>query len=195
MVIRDRNHASIVSWSLGNESGYGAHHDSAAAWIRHFEPSRPIHYCEATRDCWTGPHPDRPSWRNVPNTGVAGTDIIAPMYPPIATIYDWSETLTEDARPLIICEYSHAMGNSNGCLKEYWDAFRSCPGSQGGFIWDWIDQGLVKHDENGVKYWGYGGDFADEVNDANFCINGLVYPDRTPHPGMEEVRWCQRPLQ
>ena len=93
-----------------------------------------------------------------------------------------------ERRPLILCEYSHAMGNSNGGLSEYWAAFRSHRSMQGGFIWDWADQGLLQTTPDGSRRWAYGGDFGDEPNDKQFCINGLVFPDRSPHPAMEEVR-------
>ena len=85
-----------------------------------------------------------------------------------------------------MCEYSHAMGNSNGSLKDYWDLIESQPGLQGGFIWDWVDQGYLEHDADGRAYYGFGGDYGDFPNDANFCCNGVVWPDRTPHPGIWE---------
>ncbi len=91
-------------------------------------------------------------------------------------------------RPLNMCEYSHAMGNSNGSLADYWDAIETHHWWLGGFIWDWVDQGLRKKDEEGKAYWAYGGDFGDEPNDANFCCNGLVWPECTPHPAMHEFK-------
>ena len=93
-----------------------------------------------------------------------------------------------------MCEYGHSMGNAVGNLKEYWEAFEGYHGLQGGFIWDWIDQGISKVDENGGEYWAYGGDFGDTVNDRNFCINGLVFPDRTPHPAMLEYEKIVQPV-
>ena len=99
-----------------------------------------------------------------------------------------------EPRPLILCEYSHAMGNSNGGLADYWAAFRTHRSMQGGFIWDWADQGLLQAMPDGTRRWAYGGDFGDEPNDKQFCINGLVFPDRSPHPAMEEARHVQRPL-
>jgi beta-galactosidase len=93
-----------------------------------------------------------------------------------------------------MCEYAHAMGNSCGNLKEYWDAIESHHGLQGGFIWDWMDQGIVKTDERGREYWAYGGDFGDQPNDRNFCINGLVWPDRTPHPALHEFKKLVQPV-
>jgi beta-galactosidase len=116
------------------------------------------------------------------------TDVVCPMYPPIDSIVNWAQTST-DPRPMILCEYSHAMGNSNGNFQEYWDIIRSSPHMQGGFIWDWVDQGLLASDY-GTPYFAYGGDLGGYQlqNDENFCANGLVAADRTPHPGLLEVK-------
>ncbi|TVR72639.1 MAG: DUF4981 domain-containing protein [Spirochaetaceae bacterium] len=183
MVLRDRNHPSVILWSLGNESGYGPSQDALAGWIRHADPTRPLHYEGAIRAEWgQGPYEF--------GRGRTATDIIAPMYTPVEEIVAWAESDAgrADPRPLIMCEYSHAMGNSNGGLEDYVRAFRSVPGLQGGFIWDWVDQGLLEESPRGGRYWAYGGDYGDEPNDQDFCINGLVWPDRTPHPAMWEVR-------
>ena len=101
----------------------------------------------------------------------------------------------EENRPIILCEYAHAMGNSLGNFGDYWDVFRSEPRLQGGFTWDWVDQGLDLNTEDGIHYWGYGGDFGDVINDRQFCINGLVFPDLTPHPTIEEARYEQQPFR
>lgn len=188
MVLRDFNHPSIIMWSLGNESGYGANHDAAAGWVRHQDPSRPLHYEGAVRAEWGQDYYEY--WR-----GRSATDIIAPMYAPVQEIVAWaqSEEGRADPRPLILCEYSHAMGNSNGGLEDYVAAFAQQEGLQGGFIWDWVDQGLTRTAENGRKYWAYGGDFGDEPNDRDFCLNGLVWPDRTPHPAMWEYKKLLQP--
>ena len=190
MVERDKNHPCVLMWSLGNESGYGVNHDAAAGWIRGFDPSRLVHYEGAVRGTWS----DSYGWSGSPKQaghGSLSSDIICPMYPQVKSLGEFSEDDFPETRPLIMCEYSHSMGNSNGCLREYWDAIESRPGLQGGFIWDWVDQGLTKTDEKGVKYWAYGGDFGEQRHDANFCINGLVWPDRTPHPGAAtEVKYC-----
>jgi beta-galactosidase len=180
MVQRDRNHPSIVMWSLGNESGYGANHDAMAAWMRREDPSRPIHYEGGIR--WN-------RWAE----GRAITDVVNPMYPSVDAIVEWAKTTTDD-RPLIMCEYAHAMGNSSGNLKEYWEAIETHRGLQGGFIWDWVDQGIRRTDARGRTYWAYGGDFGDTPNDRNFCLNGMIAPDRTPHPAMYEFKKLAQPV-
>ncbi|PCJ59685.1 MAG: beta-galactosidase [Planctomycetota bacterium] len=183
MVKRDKNHPSIIFWSLGNESGYGSNHESMAGWIKRYDDSRPLHYEGAVN---FGP------WEGTVN---ASTDVVCPMYASVADIIDFSKRKV-GIRPLILCEYSHAMGNSNGDFKAYWDAFRKYDGLQGGFIWDWKDQGLLQKDSKGKSYWAYGGDFGDQPNDANFCINGIVSPDLTPHPAaVSEIFKCQQSFQ
>lgn len=180
MVLRDRNHPSVIGWSLGNESGYGPSHDALAGWIRATDDSRPLHYEGAIRPDWA--------------TGRAASDIVCPMYPSIAQIVEWAETTTDD-RPLIMCEYAHAMGNSCGSLADYWEAIRGHDGLQGGFVWELIDHGILKSTEDGRDYWAYGGDFGDEPNDGNFCCDGLVWPDRTPHPAMHECKAVFAPVR
>jgi len=117
------------------------------------------------------------------------TDIVAPMYPWMNRMREYSNNPTK-TRPYIMCEYSHAMGNSNGNFKTYWDIIRGSNNMQGGCIWDWVDQGLLTKDEIGRSYWGYGGDFGSQnfTNDENFCANGLVAADRSTHPGIYEVK-------
>jgi beta-galactosidase len=185
MVERDKNHPSIILWSLGNESGYGPNHDAMAGWIRGRDKSRPLHYEGAISINQSGL-----TWES----GERATDIVCPMYPSIESIVEWAKK-KKGNRPLIMCEYSHAMGNSNGSLADYWDAIEENHGLQGGFIWDWVDQGLRKTDAAGADYWAYGGDFGDEPNDANFCCNGLVWPDRTPHPAMYEFKKVAQPVR
>lgn len=185
MVIRDKNHPSIIFWSLGNESGYGPNHDAAAGWIRGFDRSRLLHYEGAS------PAHDRIFW----NAGRHATDVVCPMYWPIEMLRKYAVE-SKDERPLILCEYSHAMGNSNGSLCDYWALFEKYRhrGLQGGYIWEWVDHGIRQETTDGRAYWAYGGDFGDVPNDANFCCDGLVWPDRTPHPGMYEMKYLHQPV-
>ncbi len=187
MVNRDYNHASIIIWSLGNESGYGRNHDAMYQWVKKTDPDRPVQYEGGGAD-------------------TEATDIICPMYArtdsdmeapfehPKFGIIKWSKQPNEN-RPIILCEYAHAMGNSLGNFSDYWDAFRAYPRLQGGFIWDWVDQGLEAPGEDGKIAWAYGGDFGDEINDRQFCINGLVFPDRSIHPTLLEAKRMQQPFQ
>ena len=188
MVQRTKNHASVILWSLGNESGIGANHHALAAWIRHTDPTRPLHY-EGAISRWMGE-----AWER----GHAVTDLVCPMYPTVDEIEEYGENADDNPlwnRPLVMCEYAHSMGNSTGNLQEYWDAIRTHRGLQGGFIWDWVDQGLRRVDESGVDYWAYGGDFDEAVHDSNFNINGLVWPDRTPHPALWEYKKILQPIR
>lgn len=169
LVERDKNHPSVIVWSLGNEAGNGENFKDAYRWIKGRDNTRPVQF-EQADETWN-------------------TDIVCPMYPSIDYMKEYASRKNAD-RPFIMCEYAHAMGNSTGNFQEYFDIIRSSPQMQGGFIWDWVDQGFLRTDENGHKYWAYGGDFGAQHydNDDNFCINGLVNPDRTPHPGLYEVK-------
>ena len=171
MVERDKNHPSVIFWSLGNETGCGPNHAAMAAWIKDYDPTRPIHY-EGAQGKPTDPY---------------YVDMLSRMYARIPEIIRLA-TDPADNRPMVLCEYAHAMGNSVGNLKEYWDAIRSHDRLIGGFIWDWADQGLGKVSADGKKFWAYGGDFGDKPNDGNFCCNGLVQPDRKPNPSLYEVK-------
>jgi beta-galactosidase len=184
MVMRDKNHPCILMWSLGNESGHGANHDAMAGWMRKYDPSRLIHYEGAISRGQS-----KADW----DDGHLATDIICPMYSQIHEMIEWVTT-SDDSRPLILCEYSHAMGNSNGCLREYFEAFEKYHGLQGGYIWEWVDHGLRETTEDGRTYWAYGGDYGDKPNDANFIADGMVWPDRTPHPGLYEFKKLAQPF-
>ena len=181
MVQRDRNHPSVIVWSLGNESGYGTNTDAEAGWIRSADPTRPLHYEDAIRvEGWV-------------DGGRHATDIVCPMYPEIADISEYGQSGLGD-RPLILCEYSHAMGNSNGSLGDYWDAITSTPGLQGGFIWEWKDHGLRQQLPDGATRLAYGGQFGEDPHDCNFVADGLMSADLEPHPAMKEVAWVHRPV-
>jgi beta-galactosidase len=173
MVERDKNHPSVIVWSLGNETGLGENHYAMEAMIRQRDPSRPIHYED---------HLDR----NGPERRPSRFDIISDMYASPETMIEYHEA--DPTRPVILCEYVHAMGNSVGGLQDYWDVINAHPRMQGAFVWDWVDQGLAKYTDSGQKYWAYGGDFGDQPNDGSFCLNGLVYPDRRASPALQEIK-------
>ena len=168
MYERDKNYTSIVTWSLGNEAGNGENFFATYDYLKENDPSRPVQYEGATK--------------------YENTDIQAPMYARIPQLIEYAET--DPGRPLILCEYAHAMGNSVGNLQDYWDVIEKYDVLQGGFIWDWVDQGLNATTPDGEFFYGYGGDFGaqDIQNDRNFCLNGLVNPDRSPHPSIYEVK-------
>ena len=168
MVERDKNHTSIIIWSLGNESGYGEHFETLYHWTKKRDIRRPVQYEGGGRESMT--------------------DIYCPMY---KRIWNLREHVNERRpMPLILCEYAHAMGNSVGNLKDYWDLIYKYDQLQGGFIWDWIDQVFAIKDDKGNPIWGYGGDmgFVGVKNDSNFCANGLIAADRTLHPHIWEVK-------
>jgi beta-galactosidase len=169
MIERDKNHPCIVTWSLGNEAGKGQNFAKAYRWAKERDPSRPVQYEQA----WREPY----------------TDIVAPMYHLIGQLEAYCK-LDNENRPLIMCEYSHSMNNSTGNLQDYWDVIEAHPQLQGGFIWDWMDQGLLQHNSKGESYWAYGGDFGPEgaPSDGTFCLNGVTFPDHTPKPALWEVK-------
>jgi beta-galactosidase len=173
MVERDKNHPSVIIWSMGNEAGDGHNFLNGYKWIKGRDVTRPVQYERAEKST---------------NAPERHTDIWGNMYASIEEIEAYARDSRND-RPMIMVEYAHAMGNSTGNLQDYWDVIEKYPKLQGGFIWDWVDEGLLKTNENGEKYWAYGGDYGDEgmPSDGNFCLNGLVWPDRTPHPGLYEV--------
>jgi len=176
MYERNKNHPSIAIWSLGNEAGNGYNFYQTYLYLKNKETSpmgmnRPVNY---ERALW--------EWN---------TDMYVPQYPDVAWLEEVGREGTD--RPIVPSEYSHAMGNSNGNLAAQWDAIYKYPNLQGGYIWDWVDQGLDQVDENGRHYWAYGGDFGvDAPSDGNFLCNGIVAPDRTPHPAMAEVKYAHQ---
>jgi len=168
MVERDKNHPSVITWSLGNEAGDGSNFVEIYKWIKGRDSSRPVQY-------------EMADFRD-------HTDIVCPMYARIHVLETYTSSWRD--RPLILCEYAHAMGNSVGNLADYWNVIYAHKQLQGGFIWDWVDQGILKKDENNQEYFAYGGDFGPpgKPSGGNFCINGLVNPNREPHPSLWEVK-------
>lgn len=176
LVERDKNRPSVIIWSVGNESANGDNFIAAYEWIKQRDASRPVQYEQAQE--------------------FSNTDIVCPMYPTMEYMREYAarENVT---RPFIMCEYAHSMGNSTGNFQEYFDVIRSSPHMQGGYIWDWVDQGLDAYEADGRHYWAYGGDFnaQEYTNDENFCCNGVILPDRTPHPALKEVKKVYQDLQ
>ena len=169
MVERDKNHPSVILWSMGNESSDGEVYGEMYEWIKRRDRTRFVQLEQG----YGGPH----------------TDIVCPMYPPMGEFRRYAER-TDMRKPYILCEFAHAMGNSTGNFREYFDIMEGHPHMQGGFIWDWVDQGIDATGRDGRHYWGYGGDFGAWMypHDENFCCNGVVSADRTPHPGLNEVK-------
>jgi beta-galactosidase len=176
MYERDKNFTSVIIWSLGNECGNGNVFKEAYGWLKKTDTTRPIMFEQAGEE--------------------ENTDIVAPMYPSIHYMRSYAND-SNKKRPYIMCEYSHAMGNSNGNFSTYWQIIRHGKNMQGGCIWDWVDQGILTKDENGRKYWAYGGDLGSHYlyNDENFCANGLVAANRTPHPALNEVKKIYQNIQ
>jgi beta-galactosidase len=195
MAERDKNHPSIVMWSMGNEAGYGPNFAAISAWLRDFDPTRPIHY-EGAQGKPTDPKT---------------VDVISRFYPRLMEPYlesnpdvespenaRWERLLEiasdpADDRPVLTSEFAHAMGNALGNFKEYWDEIYWHPRMLGGFIWEWVDQGLTKTAPDGTKFTAYGGDFGDKPNHGNFSIKGLVFANRAPQPKYWEVKKVYQP--
>ena len=187
MVERDKNHPCVIMWSLGNEAGTGANLAAMAAWIRQRDGSRLIHYEGDHENC-------------------SYTDVYSRMYaglPEVAAIGHRQEAGTADPAhdahrrglPFLLCEYAHAMGNGPGGLRDYQELFEAHPRLAGGFVWEWIDHGIARTADDGTPYYAYGGDFGEEVHDGNFVIDGLVFPDRTPSPGLGEFKKAVEPVR
>lgn len=174
MFHRDKNHPSIIIWSLGNEAGHGQIFEKTYQWLKENDGTRPVQYEPAETKGYT--------------------DIFCPMYPPIEKLVAYAET--NPLRPAIMIEYCHAMGNSVGNLQDYWDAIEAYPALQGGFIWDWVDQSLEYTNKKGIKYFAYGHDYHPDLpTDGNFLNNGLVNPFREPHPHLLEVKKVYEPVK
>ena len=186
MVLRDRSHACIFGWSTCNESGNGENHEAQIAAMRALDGSRIIHHEGEGKNPWAQVVSSLHGGRLDQN------ELWNPMYPHPDVLKEYSACGPE--RPAILSEYAHAMGNSSGSLCDYWDLFYSLPGLQGGFIWDWIDQGLLGK-KNGRNVLCYGGDFGEELHDFDFCCNGMLAADGRPHPGMYEFRHLVQPVK
>jgi len=180
MIARDKNHPSIIIWSLGNESGYGDNHDAMAEWIRSeaWDDTRPIHYEGSV---------------HVPDRSPKASDLHSTMYPSVAEVIAEGQR-EDDPRPYFMCEYAHAMGNGPGSFKEYWEAIRARERLIGGCVWEWADHGIRQHTSSGEEWFAYGGDFNDYPNDGNFCIDGLLSPDRESHPSALEMKKVYEPV-
>ena len=173
MLERNKNHPSVIVWSIGNESGYGENIEACSTYLRRRDPSRPVNYYHAgTRDC---------------------VDIVGMHYPELGKVREMLETETS-GRPILLEEFEHSMGNGTGNMAEYAALWESEKRLIGGFIWDWIDQGLVKTGPDGREFFAYGGDFGDEPNDGKFCHNGILTPDRNPKAAMTDLKFVFRPF-
>ncbi|KAK0630279.1 glycoside hydrolase family 2 protein [Bombardia bombarda] len=180
MVQRDKNHASIVIWSLGNEAFYGQNHKAMYDYAKEVDPGRLVHY--------------------EGDVHAASADMFSYMYPSVDKLIELAKTEGVDAdgsfeKPIILCEYAHAMGNGPGWLQDYEEAFRTYPRLQGGFIWEWANHGLWKEDADGKSYYAYGGDFGDTPNDATFVLDGLLYSTHKPTPGLRELKKVIQPVR
>ena len=184
MVERDRNHPSVIFWSLGNESGVGPNFEAAAKWVRAHDKTRLINFLGYSMSGWR--HPTN-----------AYVDIFAPMYDDVEKLADYA-TRPEFTQPLILCEYAHSMGNSLGDFQGYWDTFRKYPKLQGGFVWDWVDQTMILKDKQGRPYWGQGLDYDPDPKDAGLhgddspVGDGVIQSDRTPIPNITRWRMSSR---
>lgn len=172
MVEPRKNHPSVIYWSLGNESGFGQNHIKMSDWVHKNEKTRPVHYNPADRD---------PS-----------IDIIGPMYP---SVEKFIADAAADKRPVIMCEYAHAMGNSAGNLKDYWNPVYTMPRAQGGYIWDWVDQGFLKKNAKGKPYFANGGEMNDSISEKYTAFDGLVLSDRTPQPELFDFKFVIQPVK
>jgi beta-galactosidase/evolved beta-galactosidase subunit alpha len=190
MVERDKNHPCIIFWSLGNEANFGCNHVAMAKWAKKADPTRLIHY-EGDRE-------------------LKVADVYSMMYPTVEFLIKVGEAKVDEAaglygyipntkhsvgRPVVCCEYAHAMGNGPGNLKEYWETFYKYDRLQGGCIWEWLDHGIRQRTPDGTEYFAYGGDFGDQPNDGNFVVDGLVFPDREPSPGLTEYKKVLEPVE
>ncbi|TQM35894.1 glycoside hydrolase family 2 TIM barrel-domain containing protein [Pseudonocardia cypriaca] len=187
MVERDKNHPSVIMWSLGNESWTGRNLERMYRYAKDRDPGRPVHY----EHCPDG------RWSDVYSrmyASQAETDLIGRREEPARGVDPVQDAARREA-PFVLCEYAHAMGNGPGGLTEYQELFEAHPRCQGGFVWEWIDHGLRTRDAQGREFFGYGGDFGEELHDGNFVADGLLFPDRTPSPGLHEFAKVIEPVR
>ena len=171
MVERDKNHACVIMWSLGNETGYGANHDAMLDWAKARNDSRLLHYEGA---CIVDDKSD--------------VTVVSRMYPDLKSFENFGKNKDKDPRPFYMCEYSHAMGNGPGDVYDYWELIQKYPRLIGGCLWEWADHTVIRTSEDGEKYYGYGGDCGEVPHDSNFCNDGVVMPDRSFYPGSLEIK-------
>lgn len=181
-VIRDKNRTSVIFWSLGNEGGYGEGFENAGRWVKAYDDTRLLHYESSVWE--TGGHKNDTSM----------LDVMSNMYAAPERIKNYFEN-REDTKPFVLCEYIHAMGNGPGGIEDYIALMDKYDGFVGGFVWEWCDHAVYMGEENGRKKYFYGGDFGEYPNDGNFCMDGLVYPDRTLHTGLLEYKNAIRPVR
>lgn len=174
MVLRDRNHPSIIMWSLGNETRYGKNHLAMIEEIKKYEINLPIHFESAFKD--------------------SNIDVVSSMYTDISDLIKDAKDKKVN-KPYLLCEYAHSMGNAPGNLKEYWEAIYKYPKLLGGCVWEWVDHAVIAADEDDIPFYAYGGDFNDIPNDGNFCMDGLNYPDRTPHTSLKQLKKILEPVK
>jgi len=176
MLGQNKNHPSIIVWSAGNECGFGANIEKVCRWMKARDSSRPVHYPQSSQKAPTV------------------TDFRQFGYCNVARVKEMGE-MEHGGWPAIATEYGHAMGNGPGGLMDFWEEIYRHPHLQGGFLWEWIDHGLLKYSAEGQPYYGYGEDFGDEPSDKNFCVDGLLFPDRTPSPALNEVKKAMEPVR
>ncbi len=178
LVTRDKNRACVIMWSLGNETGLGSNIYESAIMIKKLDPTRPVHY---------------ESVHKIDDTEDDVFDVVSRMYTAPQDMWGF---IVNDSRPFLLCEYCHAMGNGPGDLEDYRNIFYSSDRFMGGFVWEWCDHSVpIGKTEDGKIMYGYGGDFGERHNDGNFCMDGLVFPDRTPHTGLKELKQVYRPVR
>ncbi|MEC3908244.1 glycoside hydrolase family 2 TIM barrel-domain containing protein [Tamlana sp. 2201CG12-4] len=184
MVERDKNHPSIVFWSLGNESGMGPNHAAMSGWMKDYDPTRFIHYEGAQND----------HWNKISGKDPLYVDVKSRMYNKLDYMVKLAND-PNDTRPVIYCEYAHAMGNSLGDFQSFWKAIKANKRFIGAFIWDWTDGGLITKNKDGKEYWAYGGDFGEPIHSGNFNNNGVISPDQTPKPATWEAKKVHQPIE